>query len=117
VSLRWWIVASEEVGSATLLLIGGIAVVAVCLSAIGGALLFGARDQLERQSEEMAISGADTLSGRLPGYPCQKVSELAHSQSITVESCAPEGLEIRIEVSKLFGAIKLSAHTHAGPPR
>ena len=89
---------------------------AACVALIAGSLATSAHERLTAQTEEMAIAGADTLSGRLPGYPCQRVAELATAQGLRLESCVPVGLDIRIVVSSQFGAVRLSSHAHAGPP-
>jgi hypothetical protein len=91
-------------------------VVAACVALIAGSLVFSAHERLVSQTEEIAIAGADTLSGRLPGYPCQTVNELAAAHGFRVESCVPLGLEIRIVVSSELGALRLTSQAHAGPP-
>jgi hypothetical protein len=89
---------------------------AVALSCVGLATIAAAQEHLQRRAESFALSGADALSGRIGGYACQLVHEMAANQSLGLNNCAASGLEIRVVLTQKLGGLTLSARAHAGPP-
>jgi hypothetical protein len=89
---------------------------AVALSCVGLAAVAAAQEHLQRRAESFALSGADALSGRIGGYACQLVREMAAKQSLGLDNCTASGLEIRVELTQRLGDLTLSARAHAGPP-
>lgn len=88
---------------------------ALAVFGLGAAALAGAASSLQTTVNEIALAGADSLSGRAPGYPCNVARGLAEGQSIVLESCQVDGLKIRVVLSRSWGAITLSSRAHAGP--
>jgi DNA topoisomerase-1 len=107
---------NSDRGSAALLLIGVLAALALSLALIGAAGAMWQRVDLQHKVDSLALAGADTLSGRLPGYPCEVVATLAKSQGVVITSCTATGLEMRVQAAAKWGFISLSARAHAGPP-
>ncbi len=107
---------SSDRGSAALLLIGVLAALALSLALIGAAGAMWQRVDLQHKVDSLALAGADTLSGRLSGYPCEVVASLAKSQGVVIASCTASGLEMRVQGRAKWGLMSLSARAHAGPP-
>jgi hypothetical protein len=107
---------ASERGSAALLLMGVLVALITALTVIGAAGAMWQQVELQHNVDSLALAGADVLSGRLPGYPCEVVTSLAKSRTVQVASCTSIGLEMRVEGTAKWGFVLLSARAHAGPP-
>ncbi len=112
---RFASIRRSEKGSAALLLIGGIAVLIVSLGALAVALSVAGQSRLQSRADSFALAAADTASGRLPGYPCEKVKAMAAAEHVNLVSCQISGLESRVILSGTAGPMRLTARAHAGP--
>jgi secretion/DNA translocation related TadE-like protein len=110
-------IKGSENGSAALLLIGGIGALILCFGALAAAVGLAGQFRLQARADSFALAAADTTSGRLPGYPCEKVKSMADVEHVSLVSCEISGLESRVVVSGTAGLMRLTAHAHAGPQK
>lgn len=87
------------------------------LTFLGAISLTSAQAHLQDRVNYFALSGADALSGRIPGYPCELIRDMAERQSMSLTHCRANGLEMRVVLSQKWGALELSARAHAGPAK
>ena len=91
------------------------ATLAVGLAATGGAAVAARR--AAGAADNAAIAAADTVSGALPGEPCERAAEVAEASGARLLSCGTEDLDTIVSVEVLFAGMTAVAGARAGPPR
>jgi secretion/DNA translocation related TadE-like protein len=91
-----------------------VVALAIGLSAVGAAAVFGQR--LSGAADAAALAAADAASGAVSGVPCERAVELAAAFGASIEACEVEGLIATVTVAAAFGRIPVRASARAGPP-
>lgn len=89
-----------------------VAVLALCAPLYRGLV---AQRELVRAANAVALAAADTLSGRVAGYPCDRAEQTAVLLAVSLEHCAIEADTVRIAVGLSVEGIALIAEARAGP--
>jgi len=98
---------------AVAVLAGIVLLTAIALPAVG---MFRALRQVQAAADAAALAAADTLSGRVAGYPCDNASRLAALDGADVSSCRTDALIATVAVSARYLGVPLTASARAGPP-
>ena len=97
-----------------------IAVVSVTLIAgmlvLTAARIVVAASHAQAVVDQAARDVADTLSGRLPGYACERAQRHAESAQIELVDCDVSGLHARVTLRVTAGNWTGLVRAHAGPP-
>ena len=104
-------------GSGSILAIGVLgALVALLLAAIPVGSLFAAHQQAANAADAAALAAADTVSGRLPGFPCETAQRVTERNRAVLDTCVVDGPTVRVgaSVDTRWGSITVAAK--AGPP-
>lgn len=91
------------------------ALLAALVVPIAGA--FGAQQRADAAADAAALAAADTLSGRVPGYPCENAARLAAENGAELSACETSDLIATVAVSVRYLGFDLRARARAGPPR
>ncbi|WP_298227243.1 Rv3654c family TadE-like protein, partial [Gryllotalpicola sp.] len=98
----------------------GIAVVAAAVLAAAAAIpvagAFVAKARADSAADAAALAAADTLSGRIPGYPCEQARHLAELDATSLTSCGISGLIATVAVETRYAGLTITARARAGPP-
>lgn len=106
-----------ETGSGSVLAIGLLgATVATAATIVAIFAVFAVNQQVQGAADAAALAAADTASGLLPGIPCELAATVATANGAVVTVCSLDGLIARVEVTRRFRGIDLSALARAGPP-
>jgi secretion/DNA translocation related TadE-like protein len=104
-------------GSASVL---GIAVIGVMVALVVMMLPLyiglSSRQAVIAAADAAALAGADTASGRIPGYVCEVAGEVAEANGATLAGCAAAGLVVTVTTHREFLGLRLTASATAGPP-
>jgi DNA topoisomerase I len=92
-----------------------LAALAVGLCAVAGGAIHAQR--LAGIADAAALAAADTVSGAVPGEPCESASRVAAAGSASLDACELDGLVATVTVGSAYGGIPLDARARAGPPR
>ena len=101
-----------------MLVVGSIVVcstLAIGLAATGGAAVAARR--AAGAADNAAIAAADTVSGALPGEPCERAEEVAEASGARVSACGTDDLDATVTVEVSFAGMVATARARAGPPR
>lgn len=101
-------------GVAVIGIAAAVALAAVLVIAAGAALV--ARQRVAGAADAAALAAADTVSGRLPGVPCQVAAQVAEANAAEVTACVVDGLVVTVRAAGAIGAIPVTATATAGPP-
>ena len=71
----------------------------------------------QSQVDSAALAAADTLSGRLPGVPCDAARRQLGEFASEKNTCTVSNLDARVTVNVHLGVLGLTLRAHAGPPR
>ena len=93
---------------------GCAAVLAVGLTAAGGAAIFSQR--LAGAADAAALAAADAASGAVDGAPCDRAAQVASAAGAVVSACDLDGLIATITVAATFARFPAEATARAGPP-
>ena len=91
------------------------ATLAAGLVATGGAAMAARR--AAGAADNAAVAAADTVSGALPGEPCERAAEVAAASGARLASCGTEDLDAIVSVEVSFAGLTATARARAGPPR
>ncbi|WP_306169558.1 MULTISPECIES: Rv3654c family TadE-like protein [unclassified Microbacterium] len=97
--------------------VGVVAVVAamtVALDAVGGAAVTARR--VAGTADAAALAAADTVSGAVPGYPCDAAARVTVAAGWELTECRLDGLIATVTVAGAYGGVPLDARSRAGPP-
>ena len=67
--------------------------------------------------DSAALAAADTLSGRIPGVPCEVALRQLGEFASEKNTCTVSNLDARVTVNVHLGSLGLTLRAHAGPPR
>lgn len=67
--------------------------------------------------DSAALAAADTLSGRIPGVPCEIARRQLAEFASEKNTCTVSNLDARVTVNVHLGIIGVTLRAHAGPPR
>lgn len=101
-----------------ILVVGSILVTSTLtlgLAATGGAVVAGRR--AAGVADNAAIAAADTVSGALPGEPCERATEVAQASGARLSACSIHDLDATVTVEVSFAGMAATARARAGPPR
>lgn len=101
----------------TILVVGSMlatATLTIGLAATGGAAVVARR--AAGAADNAAIAAADTVSGALPGEPCQRAAEVAEASGARLIDCGTDDLDAIITVEVPFAGMVTTARARAGPP-
>lgn len=101
-----------------MLVVGSIVVcstLTIGLAATGGAAVAARR--AAGAADNAAIAAADTVSGALPGEPCERAAEVADASGARLAACETEDLDAFVTVEVSFAGMVASARARAGPAR
>ena len=101
-----------------MLVVGSILVTStltIGLAATGGAAVAARR--AAGAADNAAIAAADTVSGALPGEPCERAAEVAEASGARLSACGTDDLDAIVTVEVSFAGLSATAHARAGPPR
>lgn len=107
----------EEAGAGSVLAVGVMgALVALLLATLPVATLLTGHQRAANAADAAALAAADTLSGRVAGFPCDTARVVASRNQATLGACAIEGATVVVDaiVETPLGAITVAAR--AGPP-
>lgn len=106
-----------ERGAGSALVLGIVAALVVLTAAaipLLGALIVHQR--VVRAADSAALAAADTLSGRVTGYPCENAERMAGLARTRLDDCRLDELIARAQVSAEYLGMHLAAVARAGPP-
>lgn len=101
-----------------MLVVGSILVTStltIGLAATGGAAVAARR--AAGAADNAAIAAADTVSGALPGEPCERAAEVAEASGARLSACGTDDLDAIVTVDVSFAGLSATANARAGPPR
>ena len=108
---------STDRGSSSLML---IAIASVCMLAgllvLSTARIVVATSKAQSVVDQAARDVADTLSGRLPGYACERAQRHAENAQLELVSCGVSELHARVTLRVTTGNWTGLVRAHAGPP-
>lgn len=92
------------------------ALVALLLAALPIGTLVAAHQQAANAADAAALAAADTVSGRLPGFPCETARRVAERNQAALGTCELDGPTVLVDaaVDTPWGAVTVAAR--AGPP-
>ncbi len=90
------------------------ATLAVGYAAAGAASVEAVR--LSGVADAVALAAADTVSGAIPGIPCERAAQMAAHGGAHLDSCAVDGAVATVAVSARHGLFVMRARARAGPP-
>lgn len=73
--------------------------------------------QAQSVADEAALAAADSASGRVPGYPCERAAGVVSSASLVLIECRVDRQISRIIVGLNVLGIDVKRRAQAGPPR
>lgn len=92
-----------------------LALLAAGLGTVAGATIHAQR--LAGTADAAALAAADTVSGAIPGVPCEAAARVAAAGGAHLDACDLDGLVATVTVGSAYGGIPLDARSRAGPPR
>jgi len=107
-----------ETGAGSIVSLGivaGIIAVTAALALGAGALLTLHRAQ--STIDDSALAAADSASGRVAGYPCDRATSVAQEQSLVLDSCQINGHAARVTGTVILFGISVPIRAQAGPPQ
>jgi secretion/DNA translocation related TadE-like protein len=106
---------SEEGSSAasTMILVGGVLALSSLLFSAGAAFI--QLDRAQSVTDSAALEAADAASGRIAGYPCDRVERLAQKYHYSLHSCTITNLISRVTLGTTVLGIEVEIRAKAGP--
>ncbi|WP_280803035.1 Rv3654c family TadE-like protein [Aurantimicrobium minutum] len=97
----------------TLILVGGV----LALSSVffSAAAVFIELDRAQSLTDTAALEAADAASGRIAGYPCDRVERLAKKNNYSLHSCTISHLISRVTLGVTVLGIEVEIRAKAGP--
>ena len=106
----------SERGSATVAVVGLLAVVSLGVVAVVGAGASSAvRQRVIGASDAAALAAADAASGYSAGSPCDLAQRISAANGATVTRCEVDALVATVGVSTMFLGFPVTATSTAGP--
>lgn len=98
-----------------MILIGGV----LALSALffSASAAFFQLDHAQSIADSAALEAADAASGRIAGYPCDRVERLAHNQHVALHSCTVSNLIARVTLGVTVLGVDFEIRAKAGPKK
>lgn len=90
------------------------ATLVVGYAAAGGVSVAATR--LAGVADAAALAAADTVSGAIPGVPCERAHDLAAIAGSILAACTVEGMVVTVTVTTRLGPFPIAARARAGPP-
>ena len=106
----------SDVGSgaaSTLILIGGVLGLTSLL--FSAAAVFIQVDHAQALTDKAALEAADAASGRIAGYPCDRVDKLFTNTPFSLQSCTITDLVSRVVATATVLGFEVEVHAKAGP--
>jgi secretion/DNA translocation related TadE-like protein len=119
VKLRVWIhpFGRSERGASGLTLIAIVSVTLIAgMLVLTAARIVVAASHAQAVVDQAARDAADTLSGRFPGYACERAQRHAEESQNQLVSCDVAGLDARVTLRVTVGTWTGLVRAHAGPP-
>lgn len=91
-------------------------VAALALAALAIASVLAARARVEAAADAGALAAADTLSGLLPGVPCDRAADAVAAHGAALADCRLDGLVADVVASDRVAGFAIVAAARAGPP-
>ncbi|WP_404312763.1 helicase [Agrococcus terreus] len=108
----------EDGGAGTALVLAiASASLALALLVVGAGTASIAQARAAAAADAAALTAADALSGYAVGEPCALAHAVAAASGARLESCAVDGLDVRVTTAVPVGPLTASATAVAGPPR
>ena len=107
----------DEAGAGSVLAVGVMgALVALLLATLPVATLLAGHQRAANAADAAALAAADTLSGRVAGFPCDTARMVASRNQATLGACTIEGETVVVDaiVETPLGTVTVAAR--AGPP-
>lgn len=108
---------SNDRGSSGLMLIAIVSVTMLAgLIVLSAARIVVSVTRAQAVVDQAARDAADTLSGRLPGYACERAQRHADNVQLELVSCGVSDLHARVTLRVTAGNWTGLVRAHAGPP-
>ncbi|MCX7520927.1 hypothetical protein OSC27_01405 [Microbacterium sp. STN6] len=109
---------ADERGSGSLVAVAiaaSVMMLTTVFVTVAGAL--AVRQSVESAADAAALAAADTVSGAVPGFPCDAAGTAARLASGAVlETCRLDGLVATVVVERPWLSFSVRAAARAGPP-
>ena len=66
-------------------------------------------------ADAAALAAADTISGLVPGVPCDTAARAATLNGADLAACSIDGPNATVAVSRTVGVLSIEARARAGP--
>lgn len=106
----------SDVGSgaaSTLVLIGGVLGLSSLLFSAAAAYI--QLDNAQALTDRAALEAADAASGRIAGYPCDRVEKLLRHSNLSLQSCTLSDQVSRVRIMVTVLGIEIEIRAKAGP--
>lgn len=101
--------------ASTMILIGGVLALSTLFFTASAA--FFQLDRAQSITDTAALEAADAASGRIAGYPCDRVERLAQSQHLALHSCTVSNLISRVTLGVTVLGFDVEIRAKAGPKK
>ena len=106
-----------ERGAASVLALGIVgAVVALTAAVVPLTTAFVASQRAANAADAAALAAADTISGLVPGVPCELAARVAARNGASLRACRADGAVVTVVVVVSAIGMELDAAARAGPP-
>lgn len=107
----------RDSGAGSALVVGLVAVVAVCgLTVVGGSHALVRGQLVTAAADAAALAAGDVLLGWAPGDPCAVAERVATAHGVRLSACVAEGVSMLVRVETGILGITVSRSARAGPP-
>lgn len=106
----------SDVGSSaasTMILVGGVLALSSLLFSAGAAYI--QLDRAQSVTDSAALEAADAASGRIAGYPCDRVERLTQKHNYSLHSCTVMNLISRVILGVTVLGVEVEIRAKAGP--
>ena len=104
-------------GSATVVIVALLgALLVVSVAAVGVCGLLAAKQHVEAAADAAALAAADSASGRVAGFPCERAARAASLNGATLASCRTDGAQAVVSARARISGVPITVWARAGPP-
>jgi hypothetical protein len=96
-----------------MILVGAVLALSSLLFSAGTAFLL--IDRAQSVTDTAALEAADAASGRIAGYPCERVERLAQKNNYSLHTCTVTNLVSRVILGVTVLGIDVEIKAKAGP--
>lgn len=108
---------TEERGSGSLLALSIVACLVLVVGLIvpvAGALL--AKQRVASSADAAALAAANTVSGRVTGFACERAEEIGSLTDTEIRECTVTGAVVTVVAASRYLIFDVVARARAGPP-